>query len=166
MSEDSLLDMDDLDQLTLDNVEEAPEFMTPPSGRYKIGISKADVFKRETDEGDTQAIRVIYFTRATVELNNENEDEVPPGSLFSETFGIPDGLKYFKTRMKKILGDNVDGIKVKEMLEALPAIFGEEGDKQISATIKKVVSKKDGNEYENVRFQRLEVEDRDNGAEG
>lgn len=153
---ETLLDMDDLDALTLDDIEEAPEFLTPPSGRYKIGVSKAEIFKRD----DSQSIRVIYFTRETVELNEESEDEVPNGSLFSETFGIPDGLKYFKTRMKKVLGDNVDGIKVKEMLEVLPQVFGEEGDKQIAVTLKKVVSKKDGNEYENIRFQKMEVEDR------
>ncbi len=159
-TQDTLLDMDDLDSLTLDGIEEAPEFMTPPSGRYTLGINKAEVFKRESEDGDTQAIRLIYFTRETIELNSQDEDKVPDGSLFSETFGIPDGLKYFKTRMKKVLGDDVDGIKIKDMLEALPVAFGENGDKMIAATLKKTISKKDGNEYENVRFQKTEVVDR------
>ena len=159
-TQETLLEMDDLDSLTLDDVEEAPEFMTPPSGRYNLGISKADIFKRESEDGETQAIRVIYFTRETIELNSAEEDRVPDGSLFSETFGIPDGLKYFKTRMKQVLGGNVDGITIKDMLEALPTVFGEDGDKQISATLKKTVTKKDGNEYENVRFQKCSVIDR------
>ena len=36
---ETLLDLDDLDSLTLDDVDEAPEFMAPPSGKYKLGIT-------------------------------------------------------------------------------------------------------------------------------
>jgi hypothetical protein len=161
--EDTLLDIADLDALTLDDVDEAPEFMVPPSGKYKLGISAADIQTREKDGETKQAMRLIYFTRETLELNNQEEDEVPVGTLFSENFqATKQGLEFFKTRMKKLLGDDLSGVSIKDMLEFLPKQFGKEGDKDILTTMRKVLSKPDetGNQFENVRFQKIEVVDR------
>ena len=155
---ETLLDMDDLADLTLDGVEEAPEFMVPPSGKYRLGISKADIVKKEKDGEEKTSLRIIYFTKETVELASQDDDQVPNGSLFSENFQVPEGLKYFKPRMKKLLGDGISGISIKDMLEFLPTAFGEEGDKTILTTLRKTISKSDAGEFENVRFQKMEVE--------
>lgn len=155
--EDTLLDLDDLDGLTLDGVDEAPEFMVPPSGKYKLGISSADIQSREKEGEEKKSMRIIYFTRETLELNNQEEDEVPNGTLFSENFqATKQGLEFFKSRMKKLLGDDLSGVSIKDMLEFLPKQFGKDGDKDILTTMRKVLK----DEFENVRFQKIEVVDR------
>lgn len=164
MSEDeTLLEIADLDALTLDDVEEAPEFMVPPSGKYKLGITDADIQTREKDGDTKQAMRIIYYVRETVEMNNQEEDKVPEGTLFSENFqATKQGLEFFKSRMAKLLGDDLSGVTIKDMLEFLPKQFGKEGEKDILTTMRKVLSKPDetGNQFENVRFQKIEVIDR------
>ena len=158
---ETLLDMDDLDSLTLDNVDEAPDFMCPPSGKYLIGVKEASIQRKEDDEGTKQSIRIIYYVRNTMELNNQADDLVPPGTLFSENFqATKQGLEFFKTRMKKVLGEDLSGITIPDMLAFLPKQFGEDGSKDIETVLRKVVSKKDGTEYENVRFQKMETVDR------
>jgi len=160
--EETLLDMDSLDDLTLDGVDEAPEYMTPPSGKYRLGITESSIQSREKDNEIKKSIRITYQVRETLELNNQEDDLVPDRTLFSENFQVTkQGLEFFKTRMKKLLGDDLTGVKVPEMLEFLPKEFGEEGGKEILATQRKTISKdKDtGNEYENVRFQKMEVVD-------
>lgn len=161
--DDTLLDLDNLDTLTLDDVDEAPEFMVPPSGKYKLGISDADIQAREKDGETKQSMRLIFYVRETLELNNQEEDEVPPGTLFSENFqATKQGLEFFKSRMKKLLGDDLSGVSIKDMLEFLPKQFGKDGDKDILTTMRKTLSKPDGegNQFENVRFQKIEVVDR------
>lgn len=161
MNEETLLDMDDLDSLTLDNVDEAPEFMCPPSGHYLLGIKEASIQKKETDEGTKQSIRLIFFVRSTVELASQDDDLVPDGTLFSENFqGTKQGLEFFKTRMKKLLGEDLTGISIPDMLQFLPKQFGEEGDKDVNTVLRKVISKTDAGEFENPRFQKMEAVDR------
>jgi len=161
--EETLLDMDSLDDLTLDDVDEAPEYMSPPSGKYRLGITESSIQSREKDGETKQSIRITYQVRETLELNNQEDDLVPDRTLFSENFQVTkQGLEFFKTRMKKLLGDDLTGVKVPEMLEFLPKEFGEEGGKEILATQRKTVTKdkETGNEYENVRFQKMEVVDK------
>lgn len=155
--EDTLLDLDDLDSMSLDGVDEAPEFMVPPSGKYKLGIASADIQSREKEGEEKKSMRIIYFTRETLELNDQEEDKVPDGTLFSENFqATKQGLEFFKSRMKKLLGDDLSGVSIKDMLEFLPKQFGKEGDKDILTTMRKVLK----DEFENVRFQKIEVVDR------
>ena len=130
--EETLLDMDDLDSLTLDNVDEAPEYMIPPSGKYRLGITEASVQSREKDGETKQSMRITYQVRETLELNNQDDDLVPDKTLFSENFqATKQGLEFFKTRMKKLLGDDLTGISIKDMLEFLPKEYGEDGGKEI-----------------------------------
>lgn len=158
---ETLLDLDDLDSLTLDDVDEAPEFMVPPSGKYKLGISQADIQSREKDGETKQSFRLIYFVQETIELANQDEDLVPVGTLFSENFqATKQGLEFFKSRMKKLLGDDLTGISIKDMLAFLPKQFDKEGDKSILTTMRKTLSKTEAGEFENVRFQKMEVVDR------
>ena len=160
---ETLLDLDDLDSLTLDDVDEAPEFMAPPSGKYKLGITQADIQAREKDGETKQSFRLIYYVQDTIELANQDEDLVPVGTLFSENFqATKQGLEFFKSRMKKLLGDDLTGISIKDMLAFLPKQFDKDGDKSILTTLRKTLTKdkESGNEYENVRFQKMEVVDR------
>ena len=159
---ETLLDLDDLDSLTLDDVDEAPEFMAPPSGKYKLGITQADIQAREKDGETKQSFRLIYYVQQTLELANQDEDLVPDGTLFSENFqATKQGLEFFKSRMKKLLGDDLTGISIKDMLAFLPKQFNKDGDKSILTTMRKTITKQDGNEYENIRFQKMEVVNRD-----
>lgn len=161
MTDETLLDIGDLDDMTLDDVEDAAEFMCPPSGKYLLGIKESSIQNKEKDGVATQAVRIIYFVKETQELNNQEDDLVPAGTLFSENFqGNKIGMGFFKTRMKKLFGDEIQGLKIADMCDFLPKQFGEEGDKDILTVLKKVISNKDGNEYENVRFQKMEAIDR------
>jgi hypothetical protein len=155
--EDTLLDLDDLEAMNLDGVDEAPEFMVPPSGKYRLGIGTADIQTREKEGETKQAMRIIYFVRETIEVANQEEDEVPVGTLFSENFqATSQGLEFFKARMKKLLGDDLTGVSIKDMLDFLPKQFGKDGDKDILSTQRKTTS----GDFENVRFQKIEVVDR------
>lgn len=164
MSEDdTLLDLDNLDDLTLDGVDEAPEFMAPPSGKYRLGIKEASIQAREKDGVEKQSMRITYQIKETLELNNQEDDKVPDSTMFSENFqATKQGLEFFKSRMKKLLGDDLTGISIKDMLEFLPKQYGDDGDKDILTTLKKTLTKdkETGNEYENVRFQKMEQVDR------
>jgi hypothetical protein len=96
-----------------------------------------------------------------VELASQDDDLVPDGTLFSENFqGTKQGLEFFKTRMKKLLGGDLDGISIPDMLAFLPKQFGETGEKDVNTVLRKVISKTDAGEFENPRFQKMEATDR------
>jgi hypothetical protein len=156
--DETLLDLGDLDSLTLDDVDEAPDFMCPPSGKYYLGISDASIQKKEADGETKQSIRIIFFIRETLELNNQEDDLVPNGTLFSESFqGTKKGLEFFKSRARKLLGADIDGISIGDMMDFLPKQFGADGDKKIATVLKKIISKTDTGEFENPRFQKMDV---------
>lgn len=157
MNDETFLDMEDIDGVTLDDVEEAPDFLVPPSGEYMHGIHSTKVSTVDDEDGKRTSIRIIYFVDDTIEVTGD-EDPVPNGSLFSENFQWPKGAPYFKNRMKKLLGD-ISGVTVKDMLQYLESQYGPEGSKRIHTVQKKMITKsKDGqNEYENVRFVKMDT---------
>lgn len=116
MTTDTLLDLDNLEDMSMENTEAAPEFIEPPSGRYRLGVQvKTEAY--EADETDTDGnktgekvpakrIRFIYTIQEVLELKNKKELTPAEGSLFSESFkATAEGLRYYKRRAMDILGD-------------------------------------------------------------
>jgi len=112
----TLLDLDTVSSLSFDDLEEAPGFVIPPAGVYGLLLetAKLEEFTRKAkgDEPATKGHRIAhYYTiEAVEELIDPKEQKPPVGSKFSERFQLNEqGLKYWKTKAKQILGDSVDG---------------------------------------------------------
>ena len=80
--------MTDFDFLN-DNIEDAPEvpdFVTPPSGFYKLTCQKITMNKSEEDA--CESVRVTWVIDETVELAKADAEQVKAGSLFSDTYFV------------------------------------------------------------------------------
>lgn len=151
---DTILDIDALMDSTLDQVEDVPDFVTPPAGNYRLACEecKIDQQKKKDDKGQSiiqTKIRLTHKIVSTVELKDPKDAPVADNSLFSETFmANEDGLKFFKKQAKAILNvDTLDGISLRDILNSLK---GEEYDAKI--TIRKTTGDK-GQEYENAQVR-------------
>jgi hypothetical protein len=153
----TLLSIDDLMNMSVDSVEAAPDFLTPPTGDYLLGVKSAAVEKYRTKkmqdgEPDKTRIKIIYTIQEVKQLADANELIPPTGSMFSETFqGSQAGLEYWKKRAIEILGV-VAGSTVKEINDELAA-----GGYTFVArvTLKKTTDKESGDTYENVNLRVL-----------
>lgn len=138
-----LLDVDDVLGAKIDDVEEAPEFVNPPDGDYKLAIKDAKIEKYKTTDKETKAevektrLKIFYSVAETIELANAEEEPVSNGSLFTEQFMTnAQGLSYFKRQAKNILGeDNIKGCTIGQILEALS-----EGTALVTANVRLKVS--------------------------
>lgn len=130
MSNDTLIDLDNLDDVSLEGVDAAPEFIEPEAGRYKLGVS-AKIEEYEKDEvldkvktGEkikAKRIRFTYYIQEVLELKDKKALMPAEGSMFSETFtATQEGLPYFKTRASAILGD-LGKATIKEVVNELNA---------------------------------------------
>lgn len=117
---ETLLDLDNFDDLSVDGIEAAPEFIEPPTGRYKLGVTaKIETYPDKETEEEKKRIRFIYDIQEVAELKDSKALIPAVGSLFSETFTVTaEGLKYWKTRSVAILGD-LGKATVKEVIETL-----------------------------------------------
>ncbi len=128
MSNETLIDLDNLDDISLEGVASAPEFIEPPHGRYKLGVQakieeyeKDEVVNKEKTGEKVKAkrIRFTYSIQEVLELKDKKELQPAEGSMFSETFtATSEGLPYFKTRATAILGD-LGGATIKEVVSEL-----------------------------------------------
>jgi len=126
---ETLLDMDSILGQNIDEVPDAPEFVTPPDGSYMLVVkeAKSEEYKRDNkDTGEEEKklrLKIIYEVVQTNELADAEEPPVAPKSLFSEQFMTnPDGLSYFKRQVKNILGaETIKGTTISALLAALPS---------------------------------------------
>jgi hypothetical protein len=120
--QDTLLeiDLDNFSDISMDTVEAAPEFIEPPNGRYRLGVT-AKTEEYEKDGDIKKRIRFIYSIQHVEELVDKDALIPADGSMFSENFSVTaDGLKYFKTRAMAILG-NLGKSTIGEVINALNA---------------------------------------------
>lgn len=120
MSEAQVLDLDELLDGTLDNVEDVPEFVSPPSGRYHLAVSNAEV-RKNSDKTKPARLSIQFTVKETISVDSEDELPVPDDSLFSDSFQATEqGLGYFKQAAKRYLQtDDISGVSVRDILEAL-----------------------------------------------
>lgn len=146
----TILDLDQLLDATLDGVEDIPDYLTPPTGLYKLSIIEAEIKAgKKADPAKKQAAKaarivITYKVDSTVETEGM---PVPDGSLFTEGMqGTEDGLKFFKKQARKLLNvESLDGVPIRGILDALKEV--QLFDARI--TVRKSTGDQ-GQEYENV----------------
>lgn len=147
MQNTETLDLGTMLDETLDLIPDAPEYVTPPAGEYRLSVKDCKIEKYETKSGKSgERIRIIYSIETTYSTA-DNEQPVPDGSMFSETF-TREGLSYFKTRVKNILNvSTINGVSLRDVMDT---IKGATFDARI--TIKRIPNP-NGGEYENVQIR-------------
>ena len=143
---ETILDMDSILDSTLDAVADVPDYVTPPTGNYVLGIHSAELKKGLPAKGDKAATAPRLAITYRIDEVKET-DALPPavGALFSEGFQATEqGLEYFKKQVKKILNvDSVDGISIRDMLTTLP---------EVSPFLAQIKTSKNKDGYENCRI--------------
>ena len=118
------LDLGAMLESNLNDIPDAPDFLTPPAGEYMLEVKDAKIesYSTKAEPNVTkQRIRISYAVSSTLSVAGA-EPPVPDGSLFSETFmGTTQGLSFFKKKVQDItqsssvadvsLGDLLDSIK-------------------------------------------------------
>lgn len=126
---ETLLDLDSVLGQNIDDVEDAPEFVTPPDGDYVLEVANAKTEKYKVTDKETGEevekirLKIFYSVVQTNELADAEESPVPAKSMFTEQFMTnADGLSYFKRQAKNILGaETIKGATIGELLKALPS---------------------------------------------
>jgi len=126
MSNDTILDIDALLDSNLSQVENVPDFVTPPAGEYNLGVKESKIEKFESKAKDGKPASKGLRVRITYMVNETKDTKEPPvadGSLFSESFmANEDGLKYFKKQASKILNVKDFGdTSIRDIIDALNA---------------------------------------------
>ena len=153
MAEQTILDLDNMMNESLDAIPDAPDFNNPPAGEYRIQVKDAMIDKYETKKEPgvpKQRLKMLYTVLETISLAT-NEQPVPDGSMFSETFmATEQGLSYFKKRIKEVMNaSDVTGVTLGDMMNS---VKGSEFQCRIS--IKKTANPNDkDNPYENIQIR-------------
>lgn len=121
----TLLDLDSINDIDMNEVEAAPEFLQqPPAGTYALSVTakmaKTKFHNDETDKDEERVgIRFIYKIMEPPVLEDKAELIPSIGDMISENFQVTkEGLRYFKTRAGGILGD-LGKAKLGEVIAAL-----------------------------------------------
>lgn len=154
MSNDiTILDLDAMLDVSMDSVENVPDYQNPPPGAYVLKVKDAKTEKKtgkDASKGDYAIIQITYEVLKTVELAPAAAGELPvsDGTMFTERFTISeDGLKYFKKQALKIL--NVKDAAGATLRDLVGGIVGAE----FQAVIAVRTSTKDGKTYENTQIR-------------
>jgi hypothetical protein len=149
----TLLGLEDLESINFDDIEEAPGFVIPPEGNYRLCLDKACLEQYKTKKEPMKPRRRLAHYLKIVKVLDlaDSKEKIPSeGSLFSERWQLTaDGLKYWKTRAVAILGADTTGMSVGQVLKAL-----NEGGFVFDAKIKHKNTKgEDGKDYTNINLQ-------------
>jgi len=153
MNDTTLLGLEDMLAATLDSIEVAPDFVSPPDGEYELRCisAKAETYTSKVGKNGAR-IKLVYAIQSTISTV-AGEMPVPDGSLISETLMFtPQGLPYFVTRAIALLHvSDVKGIPVAEILDALE---GAEAKARVTTKrTPKVASEPNGAFYENLNIR-------------
>ena len=156
---ETLLGLENLEDINLDEVEDLPGFVLPPEGVLRLMLERAfiDTYStKEEPEKKKRRIKHMYTILGVKELNDASEKIPAEGSKFDERWQLtPDGIKYWKLRAKDFLGDDLAGLQLGQALKILT-------DKEIVFTAKvshrKSKSDKDGKEYTNVNLRVVSID--------
>lgn len=147
MSENTILDLDAMLDVSMADVPDVPDFQNPPDGVYNLTVHECKADKRKGKDGkpDTPIIKVMYKVVNTLELAKASEIPVADGTMFSENFTISeDGLKFFKKTAGNILNiKDFEGATLRDIIQGLAGA-------EFKAVLKTRVSTSNGKEYENV----------------
>ena len=148
-----MVDDFDLDE-DVSDVEDIISFSNPPKGIHLYGIVFAGLDKIGAGEDATKGVRIIYQHIVTEQKAKAEDMDVAPGSLFGEQFqGGEVGKKWLKKRLTAMFGELTGpfGPYIRQLQEKKMSEYW------VRLTTSIATSKKDGNEYENVRIQDLKL---------
>lgn len=148
MTKTTILDLDALMDMDLGSVETLPDFVSPAAGSYVLSIADVSIKQpKETEKEKASRIVLTYKIEETVECT---EAPFPNGSLFTESFqGTDEGVKYFKKQAVKLLNSEVEGAKMREVMEGLK----EMGPFKAVITTRTTKDKETGKEYTNINVR-------------
>lgn len=148
----TILDFDEMMDMTMDKVETLPDFVNPPAGSYLLTATEAKIEKYEQKAkegrpaGQATRIKIYYKVDKTLETADM---PVRDGSLFSESFmGTSEGVAYFKRQAMNIL--NVSELGDATMKDVIVGLKDQQFKAKI--TIRKSPNPA-GGEYENVQIR-------------
>lgn len=151
--------MNDVTRVDFDldvNVEEVADlinFVNPIPGKHVYTIGFCGLDRIGKDEDAALGVRIIYQKIGTIEKANEDDADTPNGSVFGENFtSNSTGQSFLKARLKQMYGE-VNG-SFRPYIEEL-----QENAQQVQLALTTVITKssKDGNTYENVRINEVEI---------
>jgi len=134
----TILDMDAMLDMKMDEVETLPDFVNPPAGNYRLACKGAKIEKYKSKKEPTVEKTRIRTTYAVVETKEVAAGSVPvaDGTLFTETFmGTEEGLKYFKKTAMGIL--NVTDFEGATMKDVIDGLADQEFDARITVRVTK-----------------------------
>ena len=151
MAETTMLDLEGMLNDSLDAIPEAPDFNNPPAGEYRLLCKDAAIDKYETKKEpgiQKQRLKITYSIIETISTASD-EQPVPDGSLFTETFQATEqGLSYFKKRIKEVM--NASDVTVVSLADMISSVKGTEFNARISIKISPNPKDKD-NPYQNLQ---------------
>ena len=150
----TILDLDAMMDIKMDEVETLPDFVTPPPGIYTLKVKEAKIEKYKSKSEptvDKQRIRLAYIILSTKEVAAGNLP-VADGSLFSETFmATEDGIKFFKKAAMGALGvESFEGASIKDVIDGLT-----DAEFEARVAIRSTVDKDTKQVYENVSVRAI-----------
>lgn len=121
------LDINDLLDVSMDDVEELPDYITPPKGYYALTIPKIEQKTVETKDGDVETFVFTWAVSRTIELSDAKDAKgndilpVEDGTLFTSSYmqgqGIQRLIKLFQPVAKE---QNCKSLR--ELINVLPTI--------------------------------------------
>jgi hypothetical protein len=147
-----IIDVDsDLDG-SVDETNTAPEFVTPPNGKYRLKVLGVKIASRKAkneetgEEVDKNSARASIAVVETIEVA-EGDIPVPDGSMFSQQWQWTDqGKEYCKLFATKVLGgEAIKGATWRQVFEALEGA-------EFTGRVTNKVSVVNGKEYTNTNI--------------
>ena len=141
---------------TMDDIQAAPDYVTPPDGDYTIQVKEVSIEKyksKEEPEVEKQRIKILYSVVETKQLVSADEVPVANESLFSETFmATTQGLGYFKARAEKILNADLSGAQYAQIFDSMKGVIV---DARLSTKLSegKKGTKNEGKKFENLNIR-------------
>lgn len=109
------IDVESLLDTQIDDIPLPADFVTPPPGYYRLGITKVE--QKTIGANDIDGVSVNFVVLETMELNKKDDTEVAVDSLFSVFYAVGFGLASLAKECKAIYGD--EKITLRELIERL-----------------------------------------------
>lgn len=135
---DTMLNLDELLDSSMEDVETAPDYVEPENGVYILKVAEAKIeqgsitdpakVQKAKDEGKPTTFARLRHTYSIEQvISQEQGTPIKPGSMFSDQWmaSKESGLPYFKARTIAIAvangedGDTIGKLSIREMLEGV-----------------------------------------------
>lgn len=109
------IDMQSMLDTNISDIPMPADFVTPPPGYYRLGITKVE--EKTVGANETDGIGINFVVLETMELNKKDDTEVAVDSIFSVFYAAGFGLASLAKECKAVYGD--EQITLRELVERL-----------------------------------------------